>query len=716
MKTSSILIFLVLLFSNSSLAQTEKITLKGKVIDQSTKDPLAYAHIGIPRIGIGTTTSEKGEFEFKVPLNIFEEELTVSFLGYKSFSKKVKSLRNPSTIELVQTDEDLLEVEVLGPAAVEDIIRKAVKRIPKNYPTYGHTDLAFYRESRTDSDSNYIYMAEGVMNVYKRSYKSSKEGQVSILQGRKINLANPLDTNIRGGFTSGHMAPHRFDFVYNREDFLREEFFPVYDYWIEGMTTYDGKLVYIIGFNKDYDAPDKFKKGKSIEKYKKERGGFNFIWRTKRKRKITARMKGRVFIEKESYAIIKGEFEITPEGLKKWDDYPLYSGNWKGNSYKVDYQKIGDKWFFSDAFRKGIYGGGGIYTNEVKITQINPEKSGAIPYLERVTRNQRFTKMTGSYDPDFWANYNTTPMSEGLAASMEQLKNADKAREALDPVYLAELQLRRDSIQFVKRQQELEEQNKELDFDMSEMKNATLANRTRKRKKKKDFNRFSAHVNLGTHLISSGVQQMGVTLLDDGDPRETVFSINDDIKNREFEIIGGFGMDFYFKRNLFLRANAAFDFADSRYKERSVGFGLSMNLSKQRPFFLRTVAEYSNLKYYRKVGIADNDYGKFKIEGEKFKANNIKVNYGSRTHNLKLSAELAIELNPAREFYLRGTYFMPFSRRQDIWIQERKELFRKKTRVAVDESRVQVTQNDIPFSGQILPDETFTITFGWMFK
>jgi len=169
-------------------------------------------------------------------------------------------------------------------------------------------------------------------------------------------------------------------------------------------------------------------------------------------------------------------------------------------------------------------------------------------------------------------------------------------------------------------------------------------------------------------------------------------------------------------KNIFFRANTVFDFANSRYKERSLGFGLSMNLSNQRPFFLRVAAAYSNFKYYRKVGIADNDYGKFKIEGKKFKANNIKVNYGSQTRNLKLSAELAIELNAAREFYLRGTYFMPFHRRQDIWLQERKELFRKKTDVPVNDSRVLVTQNDVPFDGQILPDETFTITFGWKFK
>ena len=715
MKAYPLLLFCLFFLSNITNAQSDKITLRGKVVDQTTKEPLAFAHIGIAKIGIGTTTSDRGEFELKVPINIFEEELTVSFLGYKSFLKKIKHFSNPSVIELIQSEKGLLEVEVLGPAAVENIIRKAVQRIPKNYLTHGHTDLAFYRESRTNNDSTYIYLAEGVLNVYKKSYKSSKEGQVSLVQGRKINLANPLDTIIRKGFTSGHMAPHRFDFVYNREDFLQEDFFPVYEYWIESMTTYNGKLVYIIGFNKDYNIPESFgKKRKILEKSKNERGSWFLSLNKKRKpKKITARMKGRIFIEKESYAIIKGEFEITPDGLKKYDDYPLYSGNWKENSYVVNYQKLGDKWFFSDAFRKGIYGGGGIYTNEVKITQINPKKSSSLPYLERMTRNQRFTKMTGSYDSDFWANYNTTPMSEGLAASMEQLKNADVAREALNPVYLEELQLRRDSIQFVKQKQELANDEKELDFDLSEINNSTIINLA---KKKKNFNRFNASLGLGTHLITSGGQQMSVTLLTDDDLKETILVISDEIKKRKFEIISNLGFEIYLHKNIFFQANTVFDFASSKYKERSLSFGLNMNLSKQRPFFFRISAGYSNFKYYRKIGIADNNFEKFRIEGKKFKSNTIKVNYGSQTKNLKLSGELAIEINPSREFYVRGTYLMPFSRRQNIWIQERNKLFRKKTDVPENDSRVLVTQNDVPFNGQILPDETVTITLGWKIK
>ena len=720
MKIRFILFLCIFFITKNSHAQNH-FTLKGTVIDKETKEPLAFAHIGIPSKGIGTATSDHGEFSLKIPRKFLDEELTVSFIGYETFRKKVNQLDNPVVIEIESSDADLIEIEVLGQTAVENIIRKAVKRIPKNYPTHSHTDLAFYRESRTDTSSKYIYLAEGVLNVYKRSYKSKKEGQVSLVQGRKINLRNPLDTIVRGGFSSGHMAAHRLDFVYNREDFLQEKFFPVYDYWIESMTTYNGNPVYIIAFNKDYDvATSNNKNGATIGSRRDEDGGGFFgIFKKRKTQKIAARMKGKIYIDKKTYAIIRGEFEITKEGLEKYNNYPLYSGYWKGNSYVVNYQQLGDKWFFSDAFRKGKYGRGGIYTNEVKITEIHPEKSSPIPYQERMHRNQAFSKMTGVYDADFWKNYNTTPMNAQLAASVEQLQNAKKAREALDPVYLAELQLRRDSIQFVKRQKEMAKEKEDINFDFSEEQYSKWKKSKKKNtsnKRKKSFTRTKFMLGLGTHFISTDKRTMGISLLTDEEPRETILTLEKEMKARNIEITGHLDFDYFFTKNLFTQLGVAFDFADSRYKERSVGLGFQMNLTKQRPFFMRIIAQYSNLRYFRKVGLAKNNYGKFRINKKTFKANNIKLAYGSLTRNLKLSTELAIELNPAQEFYIRGTYFLPFSRKQKIWMQERKELFRKKRRVNVDSDRVLVTQNSLPFDGQIIPNETIRVAVGMVFK
>ena len=121
------------------------------------------------------------------------------------------------------------------------------------YPT---TNLGFYREAKTNDSLRYVYLAEGVLNIYKYSYNKQKEGSVSLVQGRRINLENPLDTIIRGGLSSGHMAAHRFDFVQNREDFINEKYFPVYKYWIESITSYNDRPVYIIGFGEDPDASE----------------------------------------------------------------------------------------------------------------------------------------------------------------------------------------------------------------------------------------------------------------------------------------------------------------------------------------------------------------------------------------------------------------------------------------------------------------------------
>ncbi len=719
MKTFLSIITCLLLITNYSQAQTKtKFTLKGKVIDSKTKEPLSFAHIGIPEARIGTTTSDVGAFEFKIPHDEMDAYLLVSFIGYKNFKEKVKNLDNPVVIELEADATSITEIEVLGEAAIENIIRKAVKNIPKNYPTFGHTNLAFYRESRTNKDSQYVYLAEGVLNVYKKSYKSRKEGQVSLVQGRKINLKNPLDTTITNGLSSGHMAAHRFDFVYNLEDFLDETYFPVYKYWIESMTTYNGNPVYIIAFGKDYELtePVYVKNKNRLRVWRGENDSQNLNLNLGKKRLLKPRMKGRVYIDKNTYAIVKGEFEITKEGLKKYNDYPLYSGAWKGNSYIVNYRQLGDKWYFSDAFRKGVYSDNGLYTNEVKITEINPKKSKSILYDDRMTRNQKFTKMTGSYDPDFWKNYNITPLTAELSASLEQYQNAQEAQRKLDPIYLAELQLKRDSIEFVKRQNEAEERKADMDFNVSEMEQYSQALSHRKNKRKKEFTRFKSSFGLGTHLIRTEQTPLEVTLLTDEEPRETILTIDDEIKARDFEIIGTIDVDYFLTKNISVRLGSSLDFFDSRYKERSVGIGTQFNLSKRRPFYFRALAQYSNLKYYRNIGIEGNDFGNFKIDGEKFKANNIKVAYGSRTHNLKVSAELAIELNRGREFYIRGDYLLPFSRRQDIWLQERKELFRKKSKVPVKNDRVILTQNGELFDQQILPDETFRVSFGWIIK
>ena len=706
------------LFCYSFLFAQNYRTIRGKVYDQQTNKPVPHAHVGILEKGIGTTTSDNGIFVFKVPEKYYNATLMVSFIGYKTFRKPINDIESPVRIYLEQANNELTEVVVMAEAAVEDIIRKAINNIPKNYPTYPTTNLGFYRESRTDDSLNYVYLAEGVLKIYKKGYKSKKEGQVSLVQGRMINIKNPLDTTVWSNFSSGHMAAHRFDFVKNRTDFIDERFFPVYKYWIENVTFYNDKKVFIIGFEKDPDAGAV--QGEVVDEGADDGSSYSLIFKSlgkKKMKKIKARMRGRIYIEQESYAFLRAEFEITKEGLKKYNDYPLYAGSWDGNSYVVNYRKLGDKWYFSDALREGNYGGGGLYNNEIKITEINTEKSGPLPYNDRLRRGEKFTKVTGVYDEEFWKSYNTTPLNEGLAESVQQMETMKKAQEAFNAEYMAALQAKRDSIQLIASRQMQAELSEDYNLDESTLFEYNIPSVSKKKKKNKDYSSVNFMLGLGSHFIRTEGAQMGITLLSDtGETPDTILSVNEYMNPRDFEIIWHADLDISFNKYFFARFGFSADFGNSIYRERSLGFGARANLSRQRPFFFKGIVSFNNLRYARKVGEAKNDYGDFRFDGKKYNAKYINVYYGSRTHNVKLAAEFALELNPGRELYIRGVYFLPVTRRQDVWLRENGQFFRKKKHVPVSDGQIEVDRNGEPFSGQIMPDQTFSVTIGILFK
>src|SRR5882672_7615516 len=66
----------------SGLAQAQTSGIRGKVIDQETKEGLPFASVYINLTTMGTYTDDKGEFV--LPLAPGPYELVVSFVGYTS--------------------------------------------------------------------------------------------------------------------------------------------------------------------------------------------------------------------------------------------------------------------------------------------------------------------------------------------------------------------------------------------------------------------------------------------------------------------------------------------------------------------------------------------------------------------------------------------------------------------------------------------------------
>ncbi len=92
------LLFPILLFSYCLTAQTE---IAGKIVDGATGEPLHFATIAVMGKPIGTLSGPAGNFRLVVPADVVAtDQLSISFLGYKTQTVPVFSLRDSSVIRL----------------------------------------------------------------------------------------------------------------------------------------------------------------------------------------------------------------------------------------------------------------------------------------------------------------------------------------------------------------------------------------------------------------------------------------------------------------------------------------------------------------------------------------------------------------------------------------------------------------------------------------
>ncbi len=645
----------------------QNIIISGAVLDANTQKPVAYAHVGVPALAIGTISADNGKFVLKLPAKAKSNLLRISFIGYKSYEIAVADFEKGSDIQLTQATTNLTEIIVTDESKVEDIIRRAVRKIPKNYPNYPTTNTGFYRESKTDSNQVHTYLAEGVLKTHKLSYTKKKEGHVQIVEGRQVALVPDSILRRTGYFTSGHMSGLRFDVVQNREDFIDEKYFPSYKYWIAGVTSYNDRPVYIIGFDQEGDAKD-------------------------------GRMRGKIFIDTLSLAFIRTEFEITEEGIKKQSDYPLYSGRWKANKYIVNYRQQGDRWILGDATREGVYRDGGLYMNEYLVTEAPEGKGKPLAYMERIGRESAFRDITGEYDKDFWKDYNTSPLKEDLRETVSQKETTKLAEEVFTPENMERLKLRQDSIRMKQE-------------DMVRSNTSAYLIETAKAKAFKGFQILS-YSGVGVHMIQTPGAKMSMTYFKDSDKTEGI-SVTENVSEKQREYIYRSQMDFLFKDKFAFSWGFNYEFLDAIYKNVSLGVTYQQRLNKGRPLFFRLGVHYDRTKYMVKVGQAENTIGEFEAEKKTFKADKINMYYGSRARSLMGTASLSLELNPGTEIFVQAAYRRTFKEIPTAYLWERERFFlARKKEFIKDFDRLEVTRDDMRFDSNITDFNNWQFTIG----
>lgn len=95
-------------------AATTQLSYSRTVLSESTREPIAYASVGVINRNVGTITDTLGNFSLKIPAEFINDSIRISSIGYVAKTFAVKDIVNmPDTIYLAD------DVMMLGELVVK---------------------------------------------------------------------------------------------------------------------------------------------------------------------------------------------------------------------------------------------------------------------------------------------------------------------------------------------------------------------------------------------------------------------------------------------------------------------------------------------------------------------------------------------------------------------------------------------------------------------
>ncbi len=385
-----------------SFGQANRIVLTGKVIEKATQEPLPYATVSIRGKSIGVVTNQLGEFTFNFSDQYLNDTLMISMMGYETYMCVIKNLEDRDRLffqlamktiilnEIVITDKEL---------SPKKIIEKAIRNIKLNYPQEPYVLDGFYRDFKKENEK-YIALLEAAVSIYDKGYTSHDPKQKDYLK-EEVYI-----NEIRKSKAVNYKAK-----VYKDVNLLGEV-----------MTTNDVRYV-------NHRALDVKRNKYELEKYIYQDGQLVYVIKT------DYPWLNRIFIDAQSFAILKIEMDARWEGaeknewkmndsimnrttfIKKTLKFKMYEGkyfleymnySWRIEGFKKGSDKI---LFISDFYQE-------LLVNSV-ISQ-NVRKPGP---ENRMSTDKIVELQTKPYNENFWKTYNIiqeSPLNKRIIRDLEE--------------------------------------------------------------------------------------------------------------------------------------------------------------------------------------------------------------------------------------------------------------------------------------------------------
>lgn len=187
-----------LIFMLCSLVCFSQNELKNQIVDFGTMLPIESASIYIQNTTTGTISNADGKFVLMVPNEFKQDTLVISSIGYKSFKVPVGEFDNNDLIYLEEDIAALDEVLLVAdtrPKTGNDIVLKALERLPNNLPEQPYVEKGFLRYKERNT-KEFKWLIESAITLYDSGFQSNpnKNLKINVDQMRKSYDLRDVDS------------------------------------------------------------------------------------------------------------------------------------------------------------------------------------------------------------------------------------------------------------------------------------------------------------------------------------------------------------------------------------------------------------------------------------------------------------------------------------------------------------------------------------------
>ena len=394
-------LWLIVLMLAPLAVLAQQVLVSGTVVDDKSGNPLRQVSVSAGRVSV--VTNEDGVFALKLEKQ--PSAIKVSHVGYKTRQVKLSQENTQGLkVRLVPTTIQLREI-VVRTANPRELVDIAISKIPENYSKVPELLKAFYRETALKR-KHYIYVAEGVEDMYKTPYtRSVHRDRVSIVKGRRLLSQKQGDT-LGVKVLGGPVLPVQLDVVKNHDILLNKEELDGYKFSMDIPEYINDRLQYVVriepGVVKDY-----------------------------------ALFNGRFYIDSERLAFTRIELELDMTDKEKATNRMLVKKPF-GVKFKprelscvIDYRYedgvsrisyLRNIFRFNCDWKKRLLATSFTATCEMVVT--DSQSQDVQPIANRSSFDSKdayYDKVEYFMDPEYWSQYNIIEPSESLDKAIRKL-------------------------------------------------------------------------------------------------------------------------------------------------------------------------------------------------------------------------------------------------------------------------------------------------------